>query len=540
MCKNNERKNPKDQNDLIKLKRLALTLPIIISFSVAIISVLFIICKIINVHDISIEDILSSDIMTLLGSAISVWIGITIFNSVENSKIDSLDQSLENAKNTLDEMKNKYSELSKQLLDLSNLNCEINKSLFESEINKNGDKMVIFLFDRFRDLSATDYSSLYRFEKNFEDISLIHNSLQLSIDQKKERYIKINNQASSIKKDFETNKDYKTIIDYMNYRIGDCYFYAGYASGYGNNMSEQFLNFQIAYDKYYSAMCNSEIFNKASMPDNNDTILLAYCYNMLGECDSKMTEAYYRMKEGEFERLKEKEYLKEKNIDIKEIEKEAINNCKTATELMRKSESENYIVKSETYFRNYGWAILRSSLSDEENSIEQLKEARFQFRQSFEINKEKFKIYSSIIYSNLLIIMKLVSPELYCSFKRLCLNIDHYKITLFNNLENNIQKELSEAHEENSTLYEIALCKFPEQGNLYLYEILEIYLLKKIELLQSEIKYINGKYSDLNEAINVVTKYTSYMEPLLDFIKILERIKEDTSFEINTGDSALK
>lgn len=182
----NTNKNKFD--NFISVQKNVLKIPILLSCVLAICNFGVVVFKLVFQKDISFNDLLNTDVITLIGIAVSVWISITIFNSVENSKIKSVEDTLNSIENTRNDLTIKNRKLKNQIKNLQLQQYEINKNLFVSEVKKNNDLFVDYISNNLKYASAQDYFILYSIEKKFADIVSVHNSFNYTAKQKQEIY----------------------------------------------------------------------------------------------------------------------------------------------------------------------------------------------------------------------------------------------------------------------------------------------------------------------------------------------------------------
>ena len=135
--------------------------------------------------------------------------------------------------------------------------------------------------------------------------------------------------------------------------------------------------------------------------------LVVYLNNMLGECYSKQVEAYVIMEsDSRFKHMEDIKY-----IDIKYIKEKAQKYCSESFSKMDKYASNGETIQKETYYRNYGWAIMRS-LDFSKNISDDIHTSKELFRKAFSFNKENYKIYHSLIYSHLMLISNYIDLKI--------------------------------------------------------------------------------------------------------------------------------
>ena len=122
--------------------------------------------------------------MSLVGMAISVWTGISIFNAIENSKMVALDKKAQEAQESVDKLNKRIDEFLEQ-------NANTYRLQFETELSINKDKIAEFIFSK---ISDTDipldskpniYYNMFILEHEYNKISNIANRSDINATQKK-------------------------------------------------------------------------------------------------------------------------------------------------------------------------------------------------------------------------------------------------------------------------------------------------------------------------------------------------------------------
>lgn len=494
-----KKENQNDSKNYSFIEKNALSIPILISCVLTLCNVVVIVYEFLSHKDISIGDLLTTDVVTLIGIAISVWIGITISNSVENTRIKNIENSLNLANQTRSNLEEKNKQLTEQIENLQDLQLEINKQLLITEVSKNYDLLAEYLLFKIKTNSSKDYFLLYSIEKEFSDIQSIHNSYQLSSSQKMTKYDAILEKVKNAKLVYTNSEKNEIILDYLSCKEANCYFYKGYICEAMGNVEKQFYSFQIAKELYTNVLKRNSLLDLGT--GNNihreNPRLQVHVFNVLGECNSKQMAAYNHGKT-----------LDIAKEEIKKIENAANSYCSKVVKLMNTYNEINDIEKKEIYYRNYGWTIMNSSACDEENNIDKLNEAKKQFIAAYKINKEKYKVYISLLSVNIRMLSKLINHQIYLSLKYL----DKLEtITLTDNENENIINQCKILHKENIEWYKITKTKFPEQGETYLYEIWELLLLKITNFQFDDNNFDFDKITKIiNYNLDYVSKYTNF------------------------------
>lgn len=502
-----DRKTKKEeQNDTEKylfIKKNALSISVLLSCVLTICNIGVVVFKLLFQKDISFIDLLTTDTITLIGVAISVWIGITIFNSVDNTRIKAIEDSIKTAEETRIKLEEKNKILLDQIEILQKQHLETNRRLFLTEGIKNGDLFVEYISSQIETNSHQEYFILYSIENTFTDIKSVHNSFYLTLEQKRKKYNDILELIEeSINAFINSDNGNKRILSYLEYRQGDFYFYTGYLYGAAEEYEEQFHSFNMAKRLYEKVFKDSCLMNAENIILTQNKQLSVYLYNMLGECNSKQVEAYYRMEESD-----RKEYK------IDDVETDAQKYCGLAVSTMEKYKKINEVLLTETYYRNYGWAIMRSSCCDTLNDLSEIKKAKGLFEKAYKLNKENYKIFNALISTNLILICKTIDFQIYSSLKYL------KPLPSNTSLSDQIVEEeyCQELHKQNSGLYKIAKNKFAEQGDIFLYEVWELLLLIHTNLKFGEE---NLSMQDLRDTIKYnieyVSQFTAYNKRLFD------------------------
>lgn len=117
--------------------------PIIFIEVLCVVNIIYVIINVCN-GTIDFSSVLCSDLMSLVGMAISVWTGISIFNAIENSKMVALDKKAQEAQESVDKLNKRIDEFLEQ-------NANTYRLQFETELSINKDKIAEFIFSKISD-----------------------------------------------------------------------------------------------------------------------------------------------------------------------------------------------------------------------------------------------------------------------------------------------------------------------------------------------------------------------------------------------------
>lgn len=521
--------------------------PIIFIEVLCVVNIIYVIINVCN-GTIDFSSVLCSDLMSLVGMAISVWTGISIFNAIENSKMVALDKKAQEAQESVDKLNKSIDEFLEQ-------NANTYRLQFETELSINKDKIAEFIFSK---ISDTDipldskpniYYNMFILEHEYNKISNIANRSDINATQKKHLlgvYRQICNKLkSSCHLPEDKNLSFK---DYFDYRITDSYFLEGYICGESDNYKEAYDKYTIAYNKYvtilnkidfFEKIINPRIFNDddfqihiySEIPSNEpEQICLCFICNLLGECNSKIVEAInilYTKNGGSFS---EKEKQKGKLASALSLKY-----YKILFAILDDSEIE----KREVYYRNYGCSRLRlaefqwriSDSNNDKNAEEVFyyptKIALKYFLKGEKLSKNRSKIYCMICRT--LIQNIILKCHAFYIFQWLFLNGEHFSGDSLKNIR-------VDAWEMNTINYLISLldnyykmgtAKFPEKGDLNLYFILGMLLIKFIELksmsnlFKNRLKVRLPTLEDLSEEMDYVKQCKLYSKSLYEKINYL-------------------
>ncbi len=514
----NTNKNKFD--NFISVQKNVLKIPILLSCVLAICNFGVVVFKLVFQKDISFNDLLNTDVITLIGIAVSVWISITIFNSVENSKIKSVEDTLNSIENTRNDLTIKNRKLKKQIQVLQFQQYEINKNLFAAEVKKSDDLFVNYILNNLNNsnnlnnlnnleyVSAQDYFILYSIEKKFADIVFVHNSFNYTAKQKQEIYDSI--KAYIEKEKGSINKRNREINSYFEYRLGDFFFYSGYLYGQTADYINQYNYFYNAVQQYIKAFNIIKLMNSENscIVELTNKQLAVYLNNMLGECYSKQVEALVRMDSDS----------RPKNIKYEDIKEKAKKYCSESVDIMEQYAHNGETIEKETYYRNYGWAIIRS-LDFDKNVSDEISQSIELFKKAFNLNKEKYKIYNALICSHLLLISNYIDSKI-ChsiqSLEPLSSDVD------LKNIKGKDKNKCNELYKNISEFIKMAKIKFPEKGDILLYEACSLLL-----LIYAHLKLPCAEKTCIKTIKNNLTNvplYTEYNEKLFDVTVALKGI----------------
>ncbi len=521
--------------------------PIIFIEVLCIVNIIYVIINVCN-GTIDFSSVLCSDLMSLVGMAISVWTGISIFNAIENSKMVALDKKAQEAQESVDKLNKRIDEFLEQ-------NANTYRLQFETELSINKDKIAEFIFSK---ISDTDipldskpniYYNMFILEHEYNKISNIANRSDINATQKKNLLGVYRQICNKLKSSCHLSEDENlSFKDYFDYRITDSYFLEGYICGESDNYKEAYDKYTIAYNQYvlilnkidfFEKIINPKIFNDdnfqihiySEIPSNEpEQICLCFICNLLGECNSKIVEAInilYTKNGGSFS---EKEKQKGKIASALSLKY-----YKILFAILDDSEIE----KREVYYRNYGcarlrqaefkWRELGSICNSEAQKIfnDAVNIALEYFLKGEKISKDRSKIYCMICRT--IIQSIILNCHAFHIFQWLFLNSKQF----LNNSLKNIRVDMWKMDTITylisllDSYYKMGTAKFPENGDLNLYFILGMLLVKFIELesrsnlFKNILKFRLPTSEDLSEETDYVRQCKLYSKSLYKKINYL-------------------
>lgn len=300
------------------------------------------------------EGIISNG-LTIVTLAVTVWMGITIYNTVEKNEIEDLKDTIKD-----------YSPLSDKVKEYA-------KQQLLNQLYKTGEISSDYLAKKFsedEEIPIERYSDILTIDILMEKLYV--NSANVSVQQKREwadaGIQMINKYKGRHKKRYDLERYY------LDYREGDFYFYLG------NSMKVK-----DAVDMYSKALraftkavseCHIDInldmseFQKLSKKEQR---IVVYFANAIGQCQACIMQS-------------EKEGSERYNAYLDK----ALTNLQYATQMAV------YCGRREVYYRNYG-CFLENTSHDED---ERLSQAYEQYKRAFKVDATCVKSYHVII-SNL-------------------------------------------------------------------------------------------------------------------------------------------
>ncbi len=522
-----------------KTKRYALQIPVLVTMITCILHTGIIVCKLIW-SELYLFDVIAMDVITLISIAVSVWIGITISNSIDQNRIRKIEIALHNARETRKFLLKRYNELEKQIENYIIQHREYNFGIFLAEVSLFDDQLAIYLVNKIsKKLNPQIYFELYLLENKYSEILNIQNKKNLSAEQKIDKIECFLNQIKSTEEHIERFMcEDCNIQNYLQYRKADCKFFSGYI--YLEQQKHELCaeNFQKASKLYVQIIKdvpavkklerNLSLYNLYEINKHlfsidpsftlqdfefNEKKFLAYVVNMIGESNSKTVEAINQISNSSIATSVKTKYSYSK------IVKRAVGCFFVVEQLIDTSA----LLQKEVYYRNYGWALLRvySNEIDSKEFENALSYSYKLFRKAYNLNKDNPKIYNAILYSYAAKLSYHINIEwCECFISKLTAKEKKVKIeeSLFDleNANNSINIDcIDEIVESTKNFHKISTNKFPENGNFDLY-YLWVVCLAKIYHLENQISYTS--LNEIREMLKQIKENKIYNNVLFEAV----------------------
>lgn len=521
--------------------------PIIFIEVLCVVNIIYVIINVCN-GTIDFSSVLCSDLMSLVGMAISVWTGISIFNAIENSKMVALDKKAQEAQESVDKLNKRIDEFLEQ-------NANTYRLQFETELSINKDKIAEYIFSKINDTEfpldskPNIYYNMFILEHEYNKISNIANRSDINATQKKHLLGVYRQICNKLKSSCHLpEEEHISFADYFDYRITDSYFLEGYVCGESGDYQETYDKYSNAYNYYMPILYKIDFFEKITNPqifsdddfqihiyseipcEEEEQICLCFICNLLGECNSKIVEAVNILytKNGGYFSEKEKQKGKLSSILTHKYYK-----------ILFAILDDSKIEKREVYYRNYGCSRLRlaefqwrESGSNNDDNAEIIFNDATQialeyFLKGEKISKDRSKIYCMICRT---IIQNIILQcHTFFIFQWLFLNGEQFSGDSLKNIPVD-RLEINKINDLISLLdsyYKMGTVKFPEKGDLNLYFIFGMLLVKFIKLVPSSnlsknrLKVRLPTLEDLSEEMDYVKQCKLYSKSLYKKIDYL-------------------
>lgn len=324
--------------------------------------------------------------ISIIGMAVAVWAGLSIFNAIEKEKVDYLYREFE-----------KIAPDAEKIIDSYTSQLEANYNAFLFTISETNDIMCEYLHNQIKTLKGRIYysndlpalNSILSFcnqiEKMFRRVYSKHYNLDYkSKDEFYDDIIDNIDSALVILSDSKINEKIKCILErYLKIKKGEIYFYYGYVLNEKKieNLSYEkkariVSRFEKSIDLFYECFpeyrfnCNvqpqiiEDLNLKVNVPIKNDLRFYLYLNNTFGEAYSKMIEA--------------ENYMGNADNNY------SLNCCKALYHfesiLCFMEKDENAEFRREIYYRNYGYALKRIFKNIVNSTLEITDELQVKYR----------------------------------------------------------------------------------------------------------------------------------------------------------------
>ncbi len=314
----------------------------------------FLLTKIASINvDKAIEGTIITNGLTIISLAITVWLGITIYNAIGKSEIDELKTTLEKY-SPLSEQVREYTkqQFVNQMYRTEDVSCDYMAKLFE----KNNEIPI----ERYADLLVIDILLQRTYEAKNEKMKVqklqwAHTGIE-KINRYRGKY----------------NLRCKLEDSYLNYREADFWFHIGACCQDGNRVR----NYQKAKELFIKTiedfkisltMSKEVVVKKAS----EDIRISVYFANAIAQCLINMIDNNMTNEESESLKTEAKKYYE------------------------YAVEYSKYCGEREVYYRNYGCFLENTA-----KNMEDMEKAYKQYKKAFSVDEKAQKVYA-VLLSNL-------------------------------------------------------------------------------------------------------------------------------------------
>lgn len=366
-------------------RKLLWTIPICATAFIVVFNLIFVMIMIVSGNDNKIGEIIEIDGLSMVGIAISVWIGINVYNVISRKELQKLDSKISD----LEHIEGKYIEQFKkdkqnirrtrdytqslswkqyisriyELNDISNNDFAKKLRNVKCKVDWNG----VILLQEIEILSSRVYHEHHKDSwKNSDDLCKWAKEGRELVEKFNKNY---SNEADSI------------LLILLDYRVGDFWFYQGYCK----KGKDRIDAFKKAYESFKKVAIQSGYLKGDNQtvlsPVDDLTILSVYYLNAIGECCEMIWEGYDQLNRG--------------------TEPEALEWIRKALLLLEQSANGCKSVFSErdVYYRNYACTIqnaIKAGLYDE-NKETMLRESRENAKKALVTAPELEKTYRTFL-----------------------------------------------------------------------------------------------------------------------------------------------
>ncbi len=366
-------------------RKLLWTIPIWATAFIVVFNLIFVIIMIVSGNDNKIGEIIEIDGLSMVGIAISVWIGINVYNLFDRKEFQKLQEKVKDLEHIDKKYSDKLDEENKNLgkigdytqkapwkqyiLRVFELN-DISNNAFADELEKVECKVDwngVILLQEIEILSSRVYHEHHKDSwKNSDDLCKWAKEGRELVEKFNKNY---SNEADSI------------LLILLDYRVGDFWFYQGYCQ----KGKDRIDAFKKAYESFKKVAIQSGYLKEDNQtvlsPVDDLTILSVYYLNAIGECCEMIWEGYNQLNRGT-----ESEALEWINKALSLLEQSA-NGCKSV------------FSERDVYYRNYACTIqnaIKAGLYDE-NKETMLKESRENAKKALVTAPELEKTYRTFL-----------------------------------------------------------------------------------------------------------------------------------------------
>lgn len=477
-----------------RTKNLTLIVTIIASAFIAVMNVVVLVLSLRGGETkVDVQDALTGNGLAMIGIAVSVWVGINIYNIVDRKDMESLNQKVIKLTQKYESMKSAFDKYEYSTDTLR----KVSKQQFINQIDAIDDPSSSFMAREFERIDLYDndesdiythrYLDLYRIEVLLQHCYTAHNDPRRSKELIKEWARRGIEQIELYRSEYENLTRLENI--YLIYRKGDLAFYKGFRSR-GREQIEAFETAKSSFAKTAEYFHFLDFTHQRPELCGENGEMGVYFANAIGVCYQRMADA--------FEGLGKKEkVLKEKAKDLRE-------KGKWYTKLA--AEAPAIYKKREMYFRNYGVAIESESDREQESGktdtrIKKLKKAGKQYREALKVDAYRDKVYYTLISNKNKLLREMLGFEERVPGKMAERNYDKYKK----------YHECDEYKEEGERIYRhvrrmgmyISLAKTlypdkPEFHAFFIYQRIYAYCVNKVKL------DTKNQFADLDEALDYI------------------------------------
>lgn len=428
----------------------------------------------------AVNSIIISNGLSVISLAVSVWLGMNIYNVVEKQEVNQIEKRILDLQKEMQEVE-KISELIKE-----NSKHQLFNEMYK--LDEPSSNFFAKQFEKDSSLTVGRYLDLLTIEILLQRIYGVHHGIRSEGENIIKWAVTGIEKINIYRKNYNERSSLENL--FVDYREGDFWFYMGYYQDRRNGLAS-FAQAKRLFSKIvdelglYSPLTPLTLKKTDSnyIPDPLKKRMTIYFANAIGQCSKKMADALGETEE-EYDNLMK---------DAKKCIKYAAEECEFGNE-------------REVYYRNYGCII--ENLAE---NFEDLQKAGEQMRKAFELDPTKEKVFHTIVSNYNKRIQNILGIEMRVPKK------ERKEALLDKSYDGLDKKGATELIGDFRVFISVAISLFPSDPKWYAFSIyrkiyemcIEVPKRTKIQLKKMEedvkcIKILNGKSPLCRVAIDEV------------------------------------